>query len=55
MLRYLIVFHSDSIEEKVGKPYIFLNIISSAIQWYHCEINVGMGVYAIFGKVGGGR
>ena len=46
--KYLIVFHSDSHEYKVGKPYIFLNIISSAIQWHSCEIHTGMGVCAIF-------
>ena len=48
-------FFTDCTEEKVGKPYIFLNIISSAIQWYSLKINTGMGVCAIFSKVGGGQ
>ena len=54
-IQYLIVFHSDSTEETVGKPCIFLNIISSVIQWYNNEIDTGMGVCTIFYKVGGGR
>ena len=55
ILKYLIIFHSDSTKEKGDKPYFFLNIISREIQWYSFELNTGMGVCAIFGRVGGGR
>ena len=37
-IQYLIIFDLDFTEEKVGKLYIFLNIISSAIQWYKNEM-----------------